>query len=187
MIEAELKARVHNPEYVMEQLDRMAEGRIEVYQDTYYDDPSGRLDAQDQELRVRTIHGTTSTRSILTYKGSRIDPESGSKPEHETHVDNPEAVHALLQALGYVQAIAFQKRCRNYEFSSRGRNLLATLVQVPEIDGTFLEVETLVPEQKELSSALDEVRSAMVELGIRADDFTTELYTEAVAARRAAR
>lgn len=187
MIEAELKARVHNPEYVMRQLEQITEGRVEVYQDTYYDDPSGSLDAQDQELRVRTIHGPTSTRSVLTYKGSRIDSGSGSKPEYETRVDNPEAVHALLQALGYVQAIAFQKQCRNYEFSSRGRNLLATLVQVPEIDGTFLEVETMVPEQQELSSALADVRSAMGELGVQTEDFTTELYTDAVAARRTTR
>ncbi|MCF3176821.1 class IV adenylate cyclase [Streptomyces sioyaensis] len=185
MIEAELKAQVHNPEYVMGQLECMAEGRVEVYQDTYYDDPSGSLDARDQELRVRTIHGPTSRRSVLTYKGPRIDSESGSKPEHETHVDNPEAVHAILHGLGYVPALSFQKQCRNYEFTTRGRSMLATLVQVPEIEGTFLEVETLVSEEKELPSALDDVRAVMSELGIRGDDFTTELYTAAVAARRA--
>ncbi|MFE0374434.1 class IV adenylate cyclase [Streptomyces inhibens] len=185
MIEAELKARVHNPEYVMGQLDRTAEGRVEIYQDTYYDDPSGSLGAQDQELRIRTVHGPDSTRSVLTYKGSRLDPESGSKPEHETRVDDPEAVHAMLRGLGYVPAIAFQKRCRNYEFSSRGRSLLATLVQVPEIEGTFLEVETMVPEEKELPSALADIRAVMGELGIHTNDFTTELYTDAVAARRA--
>lgn len=187
MIEAELKARVHDPEYVRGQLDRLAEGRAEIYQDTYYDAPSGSLGSKDQELRVRTIHGPNSTRSLLTYKGTRIDSASGSKPEHETLVDNPEAVHTMLRELGFVPAIAFQKRCRNYEFNSRGRSFLATLVQVPEIDGTFLEVETLVPEEKELSSALDDVCSAMSELGIRADDFTTELYTNAVAAKRAMR
>ncbi|MEV0373818.1 class IV adenylate cyclase [Streptomyces sp. NPDC050636] len=185
MIEAELKARVYNPEYVMAQLDQKAEGRAEVYQDTYYDDPSGSLDAQDQELRVRTIHGPNSTRSVLTYKCARVDSESGSKPEHETRVDNPEAVHAMLRGLGYVPAIAFQKRCRNYEFSSRGRLFLATLVQVPEIEGTFLEVETMVPQEKELSLALDDVRSVMGELDIHEADFTTELYTDAVAAHRA--
>ncbi|PBC84680.1 adenylate cyclase, class 2 [Streptomyces sp. 2224.1] len=187
MIEAEVKARVHDPEYVMGQLERMTEGQVEVYQDTYYDDRSGSLDARDQELRVRTIHGPTSTRSVLTYKGTRIDPESGSKPEHETPVDNPEAVHAMLRGLGYVPALTFQKQCRNYEFTTRGRSMLATLVQVPEVDGTFLEVETMVPEEKELSSALDDVRSVMSELGIGADDFTTELYTDAVAARRASK
>ncbi|QKV95061.1 class IV adenylate cyclase [Streptomyces sp. NA02950] len=184
MIEAELKARVHNPEYVMGQLDQKAQGRAEVYQDTYYDDPSGGLDAQDQELRVRTIHGPDSTRSVLTYKGARIDSESGSKPEHETRVENPEAVHAMLRGLGYVPAIVFQKRCRNYEFSACRRRLLATLVQVPEIEGTFLEVETLVSEEEELSAALADVRTIMAELGIQEDDFTTELYTDAVAARR---
>lgn len=185
MIEAELKARVDNPEYVMEQLARRAEARVEVYRDTYYDDPSGTLDAGDQELRVRTIHGPDSTRSVLTYKSARVDAESGSKPEHETHVDNPEAVHATLRGLGYVPAISFQKRCRNYEFSSHGRSLLATLVQVPEIEGTFLEIETMVQEENELAAALADVRAVMGELGIRDDDFTTELYTEAVADRRA--
>lgn len=92
----------------------------------------------------------------------------------------------MLRGLGYVPAIAFQKRCRNYEFSSHGRRFLATLVQVPEIEGTFLEVETMVPEEeKELSLALNDVRSVMGELDIREDDFTTELYTDAVAAHRA--
>ncbi|WP_413803892.1 class IV adenylate cyclase [Streptomyces iranensis] len=185
MIEAELKARVHNSEYVMGQLDQRAEGRAEVYQDTYYDDPSRSLDTQDQELRVRTIHGPNSTRSVLTYKSARIDSVSGSKPEHETRVDNPEAVHAMLRGLGYLPVIEFQKRCRNYEFSSYGRNLLATLVQVPEIEGVFLEIETMVSEGGELTAALDDVRSVMRELGIHEDDFTTELYTDAVAARRA--
>ncbi|WP_438490551.1 class IV adenylate cyclase [Streptomyces sp. S186] len=185
MIEAELKAYVRNPAYVLGKLDQKAEGRVEVYRDTYYDEPSGSLDARDQELRVRTIHGANSTRSVLTYKGARVDSESGSKTEHETRVDNPEAVHAMLRGLGYVPVIAFQKRCRNYEFSSHGRGLLATLVQIPEIEGTFLEVETMVPEDRELPAALDDVRSVMSELGIHGDDFTTEMYTDAVAARRA--
>lgn len=186
MIEAELKARVKNPEYVMGQLDQRTEGRAEVYHDTYYDNPSGTLETRDQELRVRTIQGPNSTRSVLTYKGARVDAESGSKPEHETNVDNPEAVHAMLRGLGYAPAITFQKRCRNYEFSSHGRSLFATLVQVPEIDGTFLEIETMVQEENELPAALSEVRAVMDELGIHEDDFTTELYTEAVAERRAA-
>ncbi|MDI3389309.1 class IV adenylate cyclase, partial [Streptomyces sp. B-S-A8] len=156
----------------------------EVYQDTYYDDPSRSLEATDRELRVRTIHGPDSTRSVLTYKGARIDAASGSKPEHETVVEAPEAVHAMLRGLGYGPTITFQKRCRNYRFGANGRDLLATLVQVPEIDGTFLEVETMVQDAKNVVPALDDIRAMMSELRITADDFTTELYTDAVAARR---
>lgn len=185
MIEAELKARVRDPEYVMGRLEQWADAIAELYQDTYYDVPSGDLEAQDRELRVRTIQGDDSTRSVLTYKGARIDEASGSKPEHETRVGDPEAVDAILRGLGFVPVTAFQKRCQNYNFSFHGRRVLATLVEVPEIEGTFLEVETLVRDEGELLAALNDVRMIMVELGIHESDFTAELYTDAVAAYRA--
>ncbi|WP_371652606.1 MULTISPECIES: class IV adenylate cyclase [unclassified Streptomyces] len=186
MIEAELKARVHEPEAVLRRLDERAPSRAEVYQDTYYDTPDGALEARDAELRVRTVHGRDETRTVLTYKGARVDEESGSKPEHETRVEDAGAVHAMLRGLGYVPAIAFEKRCRNYAFEARGRRMLATLVRVPEIDGTFVELETLVDEG-DLAAALDDVRAVLGDLGIDAADFTRELYTDAVRARRAAR
>lgn len=183
MIEAELKARVRDPEGVMAQLEKRVPGRAEVYRDTYYDDPAGALTAGDRELRVRTVHGPDDTRSVLTYKGARVDDASGSKPEHETRVEDPEAVHAMLRGLGYVVTIAFEKRCRNYDFTAAGRHMLATLVRVPEIDGHFLEVETLVDEDQ-VPAALDDVRAVLAELGIAENDLTAELYTDAVAARR---
>ncbi|MEU6352210.1 class IV adenylate cyclase [Streptomyces sp. NPDC047072] len=183
MIEAELKARVHSPEAVTRQLDERAAARVEVYQDTYYDRGDGSLEKADQELRVRTVHGTDGRRTVLTYKDAAVDEASGSKPEHETLVDDSEAAHAILQGLGYVPVIAFQKRCRNYEFEVGGRRMLATLVQVPEIEGTFLEVETLVDEDQ-VEAALDDIRAVLAELGIGPDDLTRETYTGAVAARR---
>ena len=79
--------------------------------------------------------------------------------------------------------IAFQKRCRTYDFTARGRQMLATLVRVPEIDGTFLEVETIVDED-DVTAALDDIRAVLTGLGIAPADLTRELYTEAVAAQR---
>lgn len=186
MIEAELKARVHASasETVLRRLDERAVGRAEVYQDTYYDTPDGALEARDEELRIRTVHGQDETRTVLTYKGARVDEETGSKPEHETRVEDAEAVHATLRGLGYLPVIAFEKRCRNYDFEARGRRMLATLVRVPEIDGVFIELETLVDED-ELAAALTDVRAVLGDLGIDADDLTRELYTDAVRARRA--
>ncbi|WP_020117555.1 class IV adenylate cyclase [Streptomyces canus] len=183
MIEAELKARVHVPEAVMRQLDERAAARVEVYQDTYYDRPDGSLEKADQELRVRTVHGPDGLRTLLTYKDAAVDEESGSKPEHETQVADSEAAHTIFQGLGYVPVIAFQKRCRNYDFTARGRQMLATLVRVPEIDGTFLEVETLVDED-EVPAALEDIRAVLAELGIAPGDLTRETYTGAVAAQR---
>jgi adenylate cyclase class 2 len=183
LIEAELKARVHAPEAVMRLLDERATARVEVYRDTYYDRPDGSLERADEELRVRTVHGADSTRTVLTYKGAAVDEGSGSKPEHETVVEDADATHAILRGLGHLELIAFEKRCRNYEFEAHGRRMLATLVRVPEIDGTFLEVETLV-EESDLAKALDDIRAVLTTLGISPDDLTRETYTGAVAAQR---
>ncbi|MDH6579036.1 adenylate cyclase class IV [Kitasatospora sp. MAP5-34] len=62
--------------------------------------------------------------------------------------------------------------------------MLATLVRVPEIDGTFLELETLVEEEADVPAALEAVRGVLHRLGIEDDDLTNELYTDAVAAAR---
>lgn len=183
MIEAELKARVRDPERVHAELEKRATGRAEVYQDTYYDTADRQLDDSDRELRVRTIHGPDSTRSLLTYKEARVDEASGSKPEYETRVDDPGPVHAMLKGLGYKVVVAFEKRCRNYEVTASGRQMLATLVRVPEIDGHWIEVETQA-EESDLPAALDAVRAVLADLGIDDDDLTTETYTGAVAASR---
>ncbi|MGJ5897551.1 class IV adenylate cyclase [Streptomyces sp. V2] len=182
-VEAELKAQVRRPGEVRRLLDGRAEAREEVYRDTYYDRVGGELGAADEELRVRTVEGTGGSRTVLTWKGAAVDDVSGSKPEYETVVEDAEAVHAILRGLGYVVLIAFEKRCRNYELAMCGREMLATLAEVPELEGTFLEVETLV-EEGELEAALRDVRAVIGELGIEVGELTTETYTGAVAARR---
>ena len=62
--------------------------------------------------------------------------------------------------------------------------MLATLVRVPELDGVFLEVETLADDQAELQPALDDERRVLGELGLAETDLTTELYTDMVARER---
>jgi hypothetical protein len=79
---------------------------------------------------------------------------------------------------------AFEKRCSNYRFAAAGQPLLATLTYVPEIEETFLEIETLVGSEIEVGPALETIRQVMGELEIGRNDETTEAYTEAVATRR---
>jgi adenylate cyclase class 2 len=54
--------------------------------------------------------------------------------------------------------------------------MLATVVTVPELDGTFVELETIASGD-ELSEALGAVRGVPGELGISDADPTTEQYT----------
>lgn len=182
-IEAELTAELARPEHVRAELARRATPETSVYADTYYDRPDQSMDAAGYELRVRTITTGVTSRVVLTYKQPAVD-SSGSKPEHETTVDDPAVLHAIFLGLGLVEHIAFRKHCDNYRFTAHGRDLLATVVQIPELAGqTFLELETMA-ESDDLPDALNCLRAVLGELGVADDELTTESYTDRVTASR---
>ena len=184
MIEAALKARVRDPAALRGRLRRLASEELSLYRDTYYDRPGRELTAQGRELRVRVMETSGVRRAVLTYKEPAADAASGSKPEHETKVADAAVVDQILRALGLEHLVAFEKHCANYRFTARGRDMLATVVTVPEIDGTFVELETLTDEA-DLAAALGDVRAVLAELDITEDDVTTEQYTDAVMRARA--
>ena len=144
-IEAELKARVHDPAVLRERLRRLAGEELSVYRDTYYDRAGRELTAQGRELRVRVMETSGVRRAVLTYKEPAADAASGSKPEHETKVADA-AVDEIFRVLGLEHLVAFEKHCAAASFTAKGRDMLATMVTVPEIDGTFVELETLADE-----------------------------------------
>jgi adenylate cyclase, class 2 len=184
VIEAELKATVSDPGALSRALGRLALGEPSTYRDVYYDDPAGTLTASGRELRVRVVETAATGRTILTYKEPAADEASQSKPEHETTAASAEVLDTVLSALGLVHMVAFEKRCVNYRFTARGRDMLATVVTVPEIGGTFIELETMA-DHDDLGPALGDVRAVLAELGIGADALTTDTYTGAVMRARA--
>jgi adenylate cyclase class 2 len=186
-VEAELKALARNPERIHAALSRRAVGERSIYSDHYFDYPDRGWTRQGNELRVRTVTDELGrTRALLTFKEPAVDEASGSKPEHETAVEDAAVLVTVLTALGVEQIIAFEKRCVNYRFTAQGRDLLATMVTVPELAGqTFIELET-VADPSDVDAALHVVRSMLRELGIEDSDLTTQAYTDAVATRRSA-
>lgn len=179
MIEAELKARVTDPAKLADALGRLARGEPSTYYDVYYDTADGALSASGRELRVRVVDTGGVRRTVLTYKEPAADEASQSKPEHETVVASGAVVDVILCALGLVHLVELEKQVVNYRFTGRGRDMLASVVTVPELRGTFIELETAAREN-ELAAALDDVRAMLGVLGIGAGDLTTETYTGAV-------
>lgn len=179
MIEAELKARVADPAALHGRLEELAAGEASTYRDTYYDTPGQDLTAAGRELRVRVVETGATAHAVLTYKEPAADQASQSKPEHETMVASPGVIDVILSALGLRHLVAFDKHCLNFTFTARGRDMLATLVTVPEIDGTFIELETMADEP-DLSAALADLHAVLGELGIGEEHLTTEQYTDAV-------
>jgi adenylate cyclase class 2 len=183
-VEAELTAIVRDPAHVRAELGKRAEPEHSVYADTYYDRPDLGMDADGYELRVRTITTGARSRVVLTYKEPPVENGQGSKPEHETTVDDADVPGTIFTGLGLVEVIAFEKHCENYRFTAQGRELLATVVRIPELDEqTFIELETAA-ETDDVPAALSVVRAVLAELDITDQDLSTQSYTSRVAAAR---
>jgi len=167
-VEAEITARVPCPDDVAEKLIRIAPPERATYLDTYFD-RGGLLRRADYELRVREVRSDAGRSTLLTLKGAPVDAESGSRTELETAVADAAAVRALLVGLGYEPWAAFTKQCTNHRFTRDGLAMLATLVTIPTVDGTFLEVETIVPPSTptRLGRTLRTIRSVLRELRVR--------------------
>ncbi|WP_112134784.1 class IV adenylate cyclase [Glycomyces dulcitolivorans] len=178
MIEAELKARVKDIETVRAWLQARAKEERATYNDTYYDWPDHRLNTEGREIRVRTITTTDGKIDLLTYKRPPVEIKSGSKPEFESTITDPMVVKFMLEDLGLIELVRITKYCQNYSFHYDGRLVIATLVVVPELNGTFIEVETQA-DPDELGPALEVVQSVMVDLAV-IDDLESAAYTESV-------
>jgi len=185
VIEAELKALVRDPAGLLAAQAQRAAAEPATYADTYYDTPDRTLTGSGRELRVRVVDQGGSRTCLLTYKEAAV-PGTTSKPEHETEVGDPAVFATVFAGLGLGVLVGLTKHCTNYRFQHAGRLMLATVVTVPELAGTFVEIETQVPTTAEVPAALDTIRSLLAELGITEADLDTRDYTDMVQQARAA-
>jgi adenylate cyclase class 2 len=92
------------------------------------------LDTQSQLLRLRRVGG----RAILTYKecfATSSDAGIKHRREDETRVENPDALAAILDALGYKPALVYEKRRATWHVAD-------VEVVVDELPfGLFVEIE----------------------------------------------
>lgn len=120
-------------------------------------DRGGDLLERGCALRVRRYAG----RAWITFKGRKQDhPELKIRPEFETGIEDPEALEAILDALGYRPCLRMAKARALW----RGPGLVACLDETPV--GRFLELE----------GDEDRIRAAMADLGIGADAIEPRSY-----------
>lgn len=95
---------------------------------TFFDSPTGALKTSDQGLRIRVEHEVDGAhRSVtLTHKGPRAHGKLKRRMETELQVSDARAAADLLNALGFVVVLSFEKRRRRWE-----------------LDGCRVEIDTL--------------------------------------------
>ncbi|HPC95427.1 MAG TPA: class IV adenylate cyclase [Sedimentisphaerales bacterium] len=137
-VEIEAKLRVPSFERVEECLRSQGASFVSemVQTDSYFDTPDADLARTDQCLRLRVETTGTAKRLVLTYKGPKQADDFKKRKEVNLDVTDAEAVEALLEALGYRRALAFNKKRREWKLAAC-RIALDTLPLI----GTFVEIE----------------------------------------------
>lgn len=165
MYEVELKVpadheRVRN---VLEGREAERVGHVRQV-DTYYNAPHREFAETDEALRIRRESnysaGEEQTTKV-TYKGPLLEAASKSREEHETIVDDDEAMAGILAGLGFEPAATVAKERESYRLGAYS----LTLDQVEGL-GTFVEIDREVDEEPAIEAAREEAVELLRELGL---------------------
>jgi adenylate cyclase, class 2 len=137
-VEIKLQVDAHDPVRAKLQ-QRGAESLGKVLEINHiFDNAERTMLATDRGLRVRECrndHGEL-LRAILTYKGPRAPGRIKRREEIELTVDDPAAASTLLEQLGFLEAVRFEKRRESWRLG----DCLVELDEVPYL-GAFIEIE----------------------------------------------
>jgi adenylate cyclase class 2 len=136
--EIEAKLRVDSLETVEQSLVRCGASflRETIQTDRYYDTAGRDLTRTDKALRLRADAKGGRERIILAYKGPKEKDDYKRRVELETEVSDAGATELLLAALGYVKALAFNKKRRLWQL----QGCEVALDELPLL-GVFVEIE----------------------------------------------
>ncbi len=139
-LEIEAKFRVSSHDAIRSRLRELGAVRsgavLEI--NHIFDNADRSLLTADRGLRVRssTVLDGVERPSTLTYKGRRVGGPFKRRAEIETVVGDPEAACRLLTALGFVEAVAFEKRRESWRLG----DCRVELDELPHL-GLYIEIE----------------------------------------------
>jgi adenylate cyclase, class 2 len=139
-VEIEAKLKVDSHESVRGALAAAGATRIgRVLEENHiFDDPGRTMLKADCGLRVRVCRDDAGrvVSVTMTYKGPRADARFKSRPEIQFHVDDKQAALDFLAALGFVEAVRFEKRRESWQLG----DCRIELDELPHL-GLYVEVE----------------------------------------------
>ncbi|WP_031425063.1 class IV adenylate cyclase [Flavimarina sp. Hel_I_48] len=183
MYEVELTAIIKNKADVLRKLGQFATAPAhEVFYDDLYFDKKNELKERESELRLRKKSYPESGKitNWLTLKEAPFDQKTRSKPEFETKITDFEAAKVIFEKLGYELVIRYAKHCRFYYARFKNLNLEISVVQLPELSDTFIEIEAQTENFEKTDSIFKILYTFLEEIGMSENDLTTLQYQEMV-------
>jgi adenylate cyclase class 2 len=169
MLEIEVKTRAGHL-LIKEQLSVMGAVFVGVQHhcDTYFNAPHRDFATTDEALRIRSVNG----RSVMTYKGKKLDTLSKTREEFETEVDGG-TTRSILLALGFYESGIVRKTREVYKYE----NMTICLDKVEGL-GEFMEVE--IGAESDIEGHRKQIFSFLEKFGIGEEDSIRTSYLEMV-------
>ena len=165
---------------VRERLREAGAERVDArrQRDTYYDAPHREFAETDEALRIRRETPVDDGEEVeedadatVTYKGPLLEAASKTRAEHETGVDDGEALAAVLSGLGFEPAATVDKRREFWSYDG----FTVTLDAVTGLD-EYVEIERAVEDESEVDAAREAAIDALDRLGLDADEQVRTSY-----------
>jgi len=146
--EIEAKLKIESPKQIIEKLTELGAEFLEeqLQKDHYFDDANGTLTKTDRCLRLRRQITDSNEKIFLTYKSAKEKDNFKKRQEIEIELSDADSADKLLLALGYEEAMVFEKKRRIWRLGE-------CKVAVDELPllGSFVEIEG--PNDKEITDA----------------------------------
>lgn len=141
-----------------------SEGELVKESDLYFNGEIHDFKKMDEALRIRKSENLTTgeSKAVITYKGPKLDCVSMTRKELETGVENADVCREIFTSIGFQQFFPVHK-FRQYYHSG---HMTACLDQVKNL-GEFLELEVIVPEEKDRENALQQIEYILEKMGRR--------------------
>jgi len=139
-VEIEAKMQLQDPREMALRL--RASGAVAMGEfleiNSFYDTKDCQMLARDEGLRLRILKNLKSGQEtyVLTHKGPNLPGTLKMREETELAVDNARAAEKLLEHLGFVRWLRFEKRRDSWEFEG----CKIELDRLPVL-GSFIEIE----------------------------------------------
>lgn len=174
-IEVELKVKISGKEEIIDKLENInfTKSSLVVETDTYFTSSHHDFISLDEALRIRNVlnKSTNETKSVITYKGAKLDNISMSRKELETEIKDSKIVKEILENIGFKSVPPLVKE-RQY---LKNNNITACVDTVKGL-GDYLELEIIVGNNSEKEKSLEVLENLLLKLGYSMKDTINTSY-----------
>ena len=143
-------------------------------EDHYYDNASAQIKTNGEALRVRHITDLAGgvSKSVITFKGKKMDTVSKSRKELETGVSDGKLAEQIFEAIGFCKVTPSVIKVRQELVLE---DMTACIDKIDGL-GAFLELEIVIGHEEEKESALSKISGVLEKLGYSLSDTIRNSY-----------